>query len=328
MYLGSWHPGPVGHEIVADMLFMHYAEVFLRALERLEDVAPGTTATQLRENNVSSRLSLGNKLVLGNEGLAARVSAVNDDEIPGDGTEGSVVFMGKGRGSTLPPPLWCKGLHFCEGAGNYRCANTYVPLAGKEGNRLVDMVSERTGTILNRERQYFEVQPSEGHWAVTLNENANNVVQYMKEGPPEGLHLPIDVKWVLVGGQLSGPIEFEFETIGFSPIREAVEEEATVAASNDKAVPPDDTVVENSKLLTVCKPDFIDRVAFSNSSEVRFHVDDVETLVVGEMQHYGLNPGSCVVLGAEIGVGRHTLTVEPLNSGGALVAISHLLYPA
>lgn len=328
VFLGSWHPGPVGHELVADMLFMHYAEVFLRALERLDEVEPGTTVTQLREKSLPSRLSLGKTLGLGNETLVARVSATADDDTRGVGTESSDIFMGKGRGSVLPPPVWCKGLYFCRGAGNYRCANTYVPLAGKEGSRLVDMVSERTGAVLNRDRQYFDVQPSEGHWAVTLNENVYNIVHYMKEGPPKGMHLPIDMKWVLVGGHLSGPIEFEFETIGFLPIQDAIEEDTIVDVGNDTTLSQNTTVVEDSQLLAVCKPDFIDRVELSNSSAVRFCIDGVEALVVREMDHYGLNAGSCVILGAEIGVGRHTLTVEPLDSGGELVAISHVLYPA
>lgn len=45
----SWHPGPVSHELVADMLFMHYGKVFLSAIDRLEEAAPGLTAAQLRQ---------------------------------------------------------------------------------------------------------------------------------------------------------------------------------------------------------------------------------------------------------------------------------------
>lgn len=45
-------------------------------------------------------------------------------------------------------------------------------------------------------------------------------------------------------------------------------------------------------------------------------------------QQYGLYPGSCVLLNADVGVGRHTVRVEPLKAGEPFVAISHVLYPA
>ncbi|CAM9497950.1 unnamed protein product, partial [Laminaria digitata] len=104
--------------------------------------------------------------------------------------------MGAGRGSILPPPAWCAGSSFCEAAGNYRCANTFFPLAGKEGSRLLDMVSERTPAVLNFDRKEHMVKPTEGHWAVTLNENAPNLLAYLEMTPPEGMHHPIDMKWV------------------------------------------------------------------------------------------------------------------------------------
>lgn len=44
-----WHPAPAGHELVADMLFMHYGKLFLEAIDPLEQASPGVTAAQLRE---------------------------------------------------------------------------------------------------------------------------------------------------------------------------------------------------------------------------------------------------------------------------------------
>lgn len=44
-----WHPGPGGHVLVADMLFMHYGRALLRAIDRLEAASPGLSAYQLRE---------------------------------------------------------------------------------------------------------------------------------------------------------------------------------------------------------------------------------------------------------------------------------------
>lgn len=60
---------------------------------------------------------------------------------------------------------------------------------------------------------------------------------------------------------------------------------------------------------------------------VRFSVDGEQVSVV-ELAQYGLHEQSCVLLGAEVGVGRHTVTVEPLDAGERYVAISHVLYPA
>lgn len=45
-------------------------------------------------------------------------------------------------------------------------------------------------------------------------------------------------------------------------------------------------------------------------------------------QQYGMHNGSCVLLDAEVGIGRHTVRVEPLKAGEPFVAISHVLYPA
>lgn len=79
-----------------------------------------------------------------------------------------------------------------------------------------------------------------------------------------------------------------------------------------------------------CTPsqDFIDRVAFNESSQVRFSVDGVDVSTVELAQQYGLYNGSCVLLDAQVGVGRHTVRVEPLKAGEPFVAISHVLYPA
>ena len=41
---------------------MHYAEVFLSALGRLEVVAPGVTGAELREKDSASRTDLGTSL--------------------------------------------------------------------------------------------------------------------------------------------------------------------------------------------------------------------------------------------------------------------------
>lgn len=40
---------------MADMLFIHYGRVLLRALERLEAAAPGLSAAQLREKKQQQR---------------------------------------------------------------------------------------------------------------------------------------------------------------------------------------------------------------------------------------------------------------------------------
>ena len=80
--------------------------------------------------------------------------------------------------------------------------------------------------------------------------------------------------------------------------------------------------------MVVCRPDFIDRVELDDKAGVRYSVDGVETSPVGLVSQYGLHKGSCVLLAAEVGVGRHTLAVEPLKTGKPFVAISHVLYPA
>ena len=57
-----------------------------------------------------------------------------------------------------------------------RCANTYYPLAGDKGSRLLDMVVPRPDGgdgqkyLLNRWGKELFVPPAEGRWAVTLNE--------------------------------------------------------------------------------------------------------------------------------------------------------------
>lgn len=305
------------------MLFMHYAKTFIRALEHLDHVMPGATSTRLRDMPDQSRLTLGKALGLGNAGNIAQESAME-----GDVDSGS--FIGARRGSVLPSPVWCTSWRFCKGAGNFRCANTFLPSAGKKGNRLVDMVSESTPSILNRNLKSFEVQPTEGHWAVTLNEEARPIFEYIEAGPPEGTHLPIDMKWVLVGDKRSGPIEFEFETIGVvPPVLQKEDEDIAREVKNSTALTLTQgiTTADKDSRVAVCKPDFIDRTALNDVAQVRFSIDGVETSVAPLVQ-YGLYPGSCVLLAAEIKVGRHTLTVEPLKRGPPLVAISHMLYPA
>lgn len=67
-----------------------------------------------------------------------------------------------------------------------RCANTYYPLEGNEGSRLLDMIvsdsdeegarggesgdPENPAGLVNRDGKKLRVSPSKGHWAVTLNE--------------------------------------------------------------------------------------------------------------------------------------------------------------
>eukprot|EP00752_Nemacystus_decipiens_P006893 g6191.t1 len=291
----SWHAGPQGHQLVADMLFMHYAKVFIGALERLEVAMPGVTASKLRGSEAeqtSIMRSLREALDLG----PGAVSSSGDDE--GD------AYMGAGRGDILPPPASCADWRFCSGAGDYRCANSYFPLAGDESSRLLDMVSEGTPAVLNANRSEFFAEPAAGRWAVTLNEMSPKLIEYLGVAPPEGFHHPIDMKWVLVGDNASGPIDFEFETIGFPPERGGVtvvgeergdhgweegaaeeeeekkggqeiveewgqqrregegdEDKGRRRATGQSSSPPGLRVV-------VCKPDFIDRRDFTNSKQL------------------------------------------------------------
>lgn len=319
---------------MADILFMHYAQVFLSALERLEELAPGSTATQLRQTPTASRVTLGKALGLGNAGKVPRGSTMMDAVVEGGGggggggdgeSEGTGgIFMGGGRGSILPRATWCKTWRFCMVAGDYKCANTYEPLAGRDGNTLVDMVSERT-KLANRNQGTFVVAPSKGHWAVTLNEIKKPILDYLEETPPNGTHLPIDKKWVLVGDRLSGVIEFEFETIGVPQVREAVGG-VTVAGSLGNGSTAN--IAAKDSRVTVCKPDFIDYVGLDDVNGVSYCIDGMNTSVSRVLGHPGLHPGSCVLLAAKVGVGRHTLTVEPLRRGPPHVAISHVMYPA
>ena len=194
----SWHAGPTGHQLVSDMLFMHYAEVFLRAIERLDAARPGITAAGLRHKDALSsggRNSLREDLGLWKIDGAGNDTGRKSSDGDGGGSDNSAAHMGGGRGAILPPPAWCKGWRFCDWAGNYRCANTYFPLAGKEGSRLVDMVSERTPAVLNRNHSEYFVDPSRGRWVVTLNEESRSIKDYLALPPPEGFHHPIDMKW-------------------------------------------------------------------------------------------------------------------------------------
>lgn len=312
----SWHPAPAGHRLVADILFMHYAKVFLQAMSRLEKVAPGWTATELRKQNEASIHSLGVSLELW--GDEHRSNEAGDYATV---SRSSSLFMGGGRGAALPSPRWCASWRFCRGAGNYRCANTYYPLAGREGSRLLDMVPERM-SVPNSKGENYIVPPNKGHWSLTLNEEKPTILEYLKTGPPKGKHLPIDMKWVLVGNKESGPIDFEFETLGVPPSRASENVSVNGTAAEGSAVAVDDSRV------VVCKPDFIHRVGLRDAGSVRYSIDGVETTTVRLLSHFGMHTGSCVLLAAEIGVGRHTLTVEPLKDGQPYVAISHVIYPA
>ncbi|CAM9732485.1 unnamed protein product [Hapterophycus canaliculatus] len=347
----GWHAAPPGHQLVADMLFMQYAEVFLGALERLNRVVPGVTASQLRgygeeiedtptPTGSAKRVggtsfdknSLGETLQLG----MGAVIAVN----PNDSS-----YMGGGRGDILPPPAWCLDWRFCSGAGNYRCANTYFPLAAGESARLVNMVSDKTPAILNHNHSEIFAEPTPGHWAITLNENSPRLLEYLKAEPPAGFHHPIDKKFVLVGTKASGPIEFEFQTVGAHPRREEAhvnraegrkdgdeekldEREGEEFGKHRAMMEPKEMgKVPKDSRVVVCKPDFIDRADFTNSSEVRFRVDGVEAPAM-ELEQGFMAKGSCVILETEIGIGHHTLMVEPLKDQAPSVAVSHVLYPA
>lgn len=136
----------------------------------------------------------------------------------------------------------------------------------------------------------------------------------MKSGEaPPGFHKPIDVKWVLVGDEGSGPIEFEFFTAGAPPA--------------DVITPAGGYGEVTASRVVVCRPDFIDRVDFEDAKGVRFAVDGVETSVM-PAEGNGMATASCSVLAAEIAPGRHRVTVEPLRQGEPFVAISHVIYPA
>lgn len=313
----SWHPAPAGHRLVADILFMHYAKVFLRAMSRLEKVSPGWTATELRKQDEASIHSLGVSLELWED--EQRSNGADDY---GTVSRRSSLFMGGGRGEALPSPRWCASWRFCRGAGNYRCANTYFPLAGREGSRLLDMVSEGM-SVLNSKCENHFVTPNTGHWSLTLNEEKPSILEYLKTGrAPKGKHVPIDMKWVLVGDKGSGPIDFEFETLGVPQTRASKDVSVNGTAAEGTSVAVDDSRV------VVCKPDFIHRVGLGDSRNVRYSIDGVQTTTVRLLGHFGLNAGSCVLLATKIGVGRHTLTVEPLKDGEPYVAISHVIYPA
>lgn len=282
---------------------MNYGKAFLKALDRLEEVAPGITPNELRAKDGPSRTALGASLGLGSEALRED-RREKDERSSGD-------EMGAGRGVILPPPSWCGGWQFCDFAGDYRCANTFFPLTGKKGFRLLDMLSERFPAVKNLERTKYVEEPTEGHWAVTINEEKASIIEYLSASAPKGKHKPIDKKWVLVGNRLSGPIEFEFETIG-SPQLEG-ESKGDLGRGNSR--------------VGVCRPSFIARVDFADPAAVTLSVDGMAASVI-PLEHRGLSNGSCVLLDVHVGVGKHNITVEPLRDGKPYVAISHILYPA
>eukprot|EP00903_Cladosiphon_okamuranus_P014125 g13127.t1 len=323
----SWHPGPNGHVLIADMLFIHYGRVLVRALEKLDAVAPGLSADQLREKKQQAALREAVGLGEGNQNVFTMDSHYGQDEVVGEGETSppheECSYMGGGRGyGVLPPAEWCSSPH-CRWTGNYRCANTYFPLAGDKGSRLLDMVVPRPNGgggqkyVLNRFGEELSVVPTQDRWAVTLNEISIPAIEYMRNGhAPKGFHKPIDVKWVLVGDKGSGPIEFEFFTAGVRGPADAITDVITT----------DGGEVLDSRVV-VCKPDFIDRVEFEDKEGVRFFVDGVETSVAPK-EGNGMATISCSVLEAEVGPGRHRLVVEPLRRGEPFVAISHVVYPA
>ena len=88
------------------------------------------------------------------------------------------------------------------------------------------------------------------------------------------------------------------------------------------------TTYSISPSVCIHSQDFITRAPFNESSQVRFSIDGVDVSTVEVDQLYGLYPGSCVLLDAQVGAGHHTVRVEPLKAGEPFVAISHVLYPA
>lgn len=292
---------------------MHYARVFLNALERLDAIKPLVTSQQLRSEREAPR---------GGEdqtALRAELGLPEDPvEVSGDGSD----FVGAGRGRILPPPSWCGGWRFCDGAGDYRCANTYYPLAGKDGSRLLDMVSERT-PVVNGDKRNLTAAPTVGHWAVTLNEDKPTIFGYLRQPNPPGMHKPIDMKWVLVGDQQSGPIEFEFETKGSLTAKNAGPDAALFGSGIDSSV----GASAHSRVV-VCRGETVERVRLHDEKRVKFWIDGEITYVIRPVQHHFFNGGACVFLAAQVGVGHHTLRVEPMTMGKELVSVSHVIYPA
>lgn len=106
-----------------------------------------------------------------------------------------------------------------------------------------------------------------------------------------------------------------------------LEKDVTLTTASPEATATVEEAEQFDSRVTICKPDFIDRVAFNETSDVSISVDGSPVQVVVLVQ-LGLYPGSCVVLDAEVGAGWHTIKVEPLRAGEPYVAISHVVYPA
>lgn len=230
------------------------------------------------------------------------------------------------------------------------------------------MVSERTPFVKrNEDSNGFVIPPTTGQWSLSLNEDKKPILDYLNDtAPPGGMHRPIDMKWVLIGDRNSGTIEFEFETQGKNPIRdgsvslkpshtrEASANEdlvtgnngdvrrthgmTTTRGSNNKAIAleldsanKDDKItagiaVEDSRVV-VCKPVNMERAALDDES-VMFRINGVETKTVENQAHHAVKAGSCVILETRVGVGKHTLSIEPLKEGEPFVAVSNVIYPA
>lgn len=275
---------------------MHYARVFLAALKRLEAAAADTTAQQLRDSTEAHRAA-----------LLESVGVPSAREVSGGGN----TSMSAGRGALLPSPHWCKDWHFCHEAGNYRCSTSYVPVAGEGGSNLLDMISDRT-PVLNRDVKELEGQPTQGHWAVTLNEVYPFLFDYFKIPDEDGKHKPIDRKWVLVGNSESGPIDLEFETRG-NPTTDS-SDDSPESVTNAQAV--------------VCSRSIIDMVKLNDTEAVRFKMDGEVTSAQEMPEHVYTDHSDCVMLDHQLRVGRHTLSVEALKADGPPVGISHVIYPA
>lgn len=285
---------------------MHYAQSFLVALERLEHAAPGTTAQHLRHDTEA-----------GKEELLVSAGVPNPHDVSGNGDE----YMGAGRGAVLPSPHSCDSWRFGRGAGNYRCSTTYAPVAARDGSRLLDMVSDRTPVVQLDENEVHGVL-TPGHWSVTLNEVSSPIIDYLSTPAPNGVHKPIDRKWVLIGNRESGPIEFDFQTEGLL----GAGERGTTNLLDGRSI-REGEAIDDSRVV-VCKRDLIEMVELRDTEGVRFKIDGEETSVVEMPDHQYAGKSDCVMLAAQIGVGKHTLSLEPLRMEGPPVAISHVIYPA
>ena len=51
-----WHPGTAGHRLIAEVLAMNYLQVFMQAIQQLDDARPGVTLVQLQVSKQPVRM--------------------------------------------------------------------------------------------------------------------------------------------------------------------------------------------------------------------------------------------------------------------------------